>query len=42
MKLINSTSNGQIYRGRCQRKLHLEFGNLFLLLTYVEFNYRTD
>ncbi|MFW5759430.1 MAG: DUF6686 family protein [Cyclobacteriaceae bacterium] len=38
MKLINSTANGQIFICPCQRKLHLEFRNLFLLLTYDQFN----
>jgi hypothetical protein len=39
MKLINSTSNGQIFTCPCQKIVHLEFGNLFLLLTYDEFKF---
>ena len=42
MKLINSTLNGQIFICPCQNKLHLEFGNLFLILTYDEFNSMND
>jgi hypothetical protein len=39
MKLINSTPNGQIFICPCRNKLHLEFGNLFLVLTYDEFDF---
>jgi hypothetical protein len=42
MKLINSTPNGQIFMCPCQNKLQIEFGNLFLLLTYDEFNFMND
>ena len=42
MRLIKSTLNGQIFICPCQNKLHLEFGNLFLILTYDEFNYLND
>ena len=42
MKLINSTLNGQIFICPRQNKLHLEFGNLFLVLTYDEFNAMND
>ena len=42
MKLINSTPNGQVFICPCQNKLHLEFGNLFLILTYDEFNSMND
>ncbi len=38
MKLVNSTPNGQIFVCPRKRKLHLEFGNLFLMLSYDEFN----
>ncbi|MFW5706809.1 MAG: DUF6686 family protein [Bacteroidota bacterium] len=38
MKLVTSTPNGQIFVCARKRKLHLEFGNLFLMLTYDEFN----
>ncbi len=33
MKLLNFTPNGQIFICPCQNKFHIEFGNLFLLLT---------
>jgi len=42
MRLIKSTLNGQIFICPCQNKLHLEFGNLFLILTYDEFNAMND
>ncbi len=38
MKLLNSTLNGQIFFCPRRRKLHLEFGNLFLTLSYDEYN----
>jgi hypothetical protein len=36
MEIISSTSNGQIFVCPCNRMLQLEFGNLFLVLTYDE------
>jgi len=36
MKLINSTINGQIFLCPCQNKLFLEFGNMFMQVTYDE------
>lgn len=42
MKLINSTPNGQIFACPCRKLVHIEFGNLFLLLTYDEFNFLND
>jgi hypothetical protein len=38
MKLVNSTPNGQIFICPCKKKVHLEYGNLFLMLTFDEFN----
>lgn len=38
MKLVNSTRNGQLFEcSYCQNKLRLEFGNIFLHLSYDEF-----
>lgn len=38
MQIINTTPNGQIFTcGRCD-KLHIEFGNLYFLLTRTELN----
>ncbi len=36
MKLINSTPNGQFFLCPCNNKLFLEFGTLFMQLTYDE------
>lgn len=38
MKLVNSIPNGQIFVCPHRKKLHLEYGNLFLMLSYDEFN----
>lgn len=38
MKLVNSTPNGQVFICHRQRIAHVEFGNVFLKLTYKEFN----
>jgi len=38
MKLVNSSPNGQIFVCARKRKVHLEFGNLFLMLNFDEFN----
>lgn len=42
MNLINTTPNGQIFACPCIRKIHLEFGNLLLSLSYDEFSEFTD
>ncbi|MBN2788048.1 MAG: hypothetical protein JXQ69_06975 [Paludibacteraceae bacterium] len=36
MKLVNSTPNGQLFMCPYQNKLFLEFGTLFMQLTYDE------
>jgi hypothetical protein len=39
MGIISSTPNGQIFVCPCHYKLFLEFGNMFLHLTYDELGY---
>ncbi len=37
MKLISTTPNGQIFTCPCKKKVHLEYGNLLVNLSYDEF-----
>jgi len=42
MKLVNQSPNGQIFMCVRKKTLHVEFGNVFLMLSFHEFNKLVD